>query len=164
MKHPIARTSNGVPVYVDLVRSQAAAHIAHQPHLLELVKELLQRTTVDGSDLRLDEDMGRNIGYSFVVETTEKDTILYAQPIRDDTYARFVKNGIPKTTQHLTVILKKDEDDKYELLDTWIGRLAPPRPGSTDETARSKTYWSNHAYVFDGQPIQLRTVTKVCPY
>jgi len=164
MKHPITQTSNGIPVYVDLVKSQAAANIARQPYLLGLVKELLHQTTVKGPKLSFDQDMGRPVGNAYVVETSDKDTIVYAQRLHDDIFTRFVKNGTPGTTQHLSVILQRDDDGSYELQDTWIGPLNPPRPGSSDETNDSKTYWQTHAFVLDGAPIQLRTLTKVCPY
>jgi len=164
MKHPIAKTKNNVAVYVDLVNSQAAVHIAQQPYLLGLVKELLGQLKAEGPRVRVDQNMGRNIGYNYVVETTEKDTILYAQRLHDETFTRFVKNGMPRTTQYLTVILERDEDGSYQLQDTWVGRLSPPRPGSQHETTRSKPFWATHAFVLDGQAVQLRTVTKVCPY
>jgi hypothetical protein len=164
MKHPIATTSNGSAVYVDLVKSKAATNIALQPKLLGLVKELIQQTKLTTDAVHMESDMGRPLGYSAIVETTDKDTILYAQLLRDDTFTRFTKNGKALATQHLAVILKRDESGDYELHDTWIGRLTPARPGTEDETPASKAFWENHAFVFDGQPLQLRTVTKVCPY
>jgi len=164
VKHPVGHTQNGVPVYVDLIGSKAAKHIAQQPQLLGLAKEMLEQIVVRGVEMNIEHDMGRLIGYNFVVATTEKDTILYGRLLRDDIYTRFVKNGKPLSTHYLTVTLKKDGDKNYELCDIWIGRLNPPRPGSANETAESKAYWSNHAFVLDSQPLQLQTVTKECPY
>jgi hypothetical protein len=164
MKHPIAQTRNGVAVYVDLVKSQAARAIAQQPYLLGHDKEALQNTTAKGPQLHVEQNMGRPIGYSFVVETKSSDTILYAQLVHDTVFTRFVKNGKPLASQHLTMILSRDDDGTYELHDTWIGHINPPRPGSDNETTESREYWDTHAFVLDGQPVQLRTVTKVCPY
>jgi len=164
MRHPVAHTRNGIPVYVDLIRSKAAAHIARQPRLLGLVKEALNKVTARGERVRIEQDMGRAIGYNFVVKTTEKDTVLYAQCVRDTIYTRFVKNGKPTPTKFLVLILYYDQNGGYELHDTWIGRLSPPRPGSDEETDQSKQYWAEHAYVLDGQSLQINTVTKVCPY
>jgi hypothetical protein len=164
MKHLITKTHNGKPVYVDLIHSQAAAHIAAQPRLLSLVEEVLRQTRVDTPTMHIEQDMGREIGYSFVVKTSESDTILYARLIRDQTYTRFIKNGKPLATKYLSILLGVDPSGSYELQDTWIGRLRPPRPGSNNETTTSKPYWENHAFVFDGQAMQARTVTKVCPY
>lgn len=164
MKHIIARTSNDVTVYVDLVHSRAAVQIAHQPYLVGLLKELISRTTVTGEELWLEQDMGRSVGHESIVETSTNDTILYAQRTKDTTYTRFVKNGKPEATQYITMVLKRDDEGEYELVDAWIGRLTPPRPGSQHENAASKTYWQTHAYVLDGESVQSKTVTKECPY
>ncbi len=164
MKHPVGRTRNGIPVYVDLIRSQAAKHIGQQPQLLALAKEMLQQVAVRSPKTSIEHDMGRPIGYSIVISTTDKDTILYGRLLRDEIYTRFVKNGKPTATQYLTATLQRDSNGHYELHDIWIGRLNPPRPGSSNETAESKPYWSSHALVLDSQPLQLQTVTKECPY
>lgn len=164
MKHPIGKAQNNAPVYVDLIHSDAAAHIAQQPHLLGLVGEALQKTALVDALVSLEQDMGRVIGYDFVVATAAADAIFYAQLVREDVYTRFVKHGKPAPTQHLALILRRDDGGEYELLDTWIGRLMPPRPGSTDETSQSKSYWSTHALILDNQSLQSRTLTKVCPY
>jgi hypothetical protein len=164
MRHPVGRTRNDVPVFVDLIRSKAATHISQQPHLLGLVEEVLRSTTVRGPGMNIERNMGRSIGYNFVVETTDNDSVLYAQQLQEDIYTRFVKNGKPLPTQYLTIVLQRADDATYDLVDTWIGRLSPPRPGSADETDDSKTYWKDHAFVLRNEPLQLRTVTKVCPY
>ncbi len=164
MKHPVGQTRNGVPVYVNLIGSQAAKHIAQQPQLLTLAKEMLKQVAARGAEVSVEHDMGRLIGYNFVVATTDKDAIFYGRLLRDDVYTRFVKNGKPLSTHYLSMTLRKDSDDSYEMSDIWIGRLNPPRPGSANETAESKPYWSNHAFVLDSQPVQLQTVTKECPY
>lgn len=164
MKHLIGQTRNGIAVYVDLIQSHAAKHIAQQPHLLNLLAEALQQTTVKSTNAQIEHDMGRPIGYNFVVKTTSSDGVFYAQLLRDDTYTRFVKNGKPLATQHLSMVLRQDKNDAYELHDAWIGRLSPPRPGTPDETAESKPYWADHAIILGNESLQLRTVTKVCPY
>lgn len=165
MKHYVGQTNNGTDVYVDLIRSEAAKQIAQQPHLLGLVAEALQQITPQGTLVDIEHDMGRAIGYSFVIRTTDTDPIFYAQLLKEDTYTRFIKNGKPLATRHLTLHLRlNEESNEYELHDVWMGRLSPPRPGSAGETAESKSYWSNHAFILGNQPLQLRTVTKVCPY
>jgi hypothetical protein len=166
MKHAVGHSRNNIAIFVDLIHSNAAKHIAQQPHLLGLVQEALQAITLSDPEVSIEHDMGRPIGYNFVVSTTEKDTIIYAQLLRDDVYSRLVKNGKPLATQHLTLVLRRqgDKDTSYELLDTWIGELNPPRPGSADESAQSRPYWETHAYVLDKQQLQSSTITKVCPY
>ncbi|HEX8182235.1 MAG TPA: hypothetical protein VF575_01380 [Candidatus Saccharimonadales bacterium] len=164
MKHVIGKTNNGVTVYVDLISSQAANQISRQPYLLNLLKELVERTVITGNELQFDQDMGRPVGHESIVETSDTDTVIYAQKLKDDVYTRFVKNAKPKPTQHVTLILQKNTDDEYELIDTWIGRLSPPRPGSKYENAESIPYWATHAYVLDGEPVQSKSITKDCPY
>lgn len=164
MNHPIVQAKNGVTVYINLIGSRASASIAQHPYLLGLVKEVLQQTRITDSTLYFDHDMGRPIGSANVVETSEKDTILYAQALHDDRYKRFVKNGQPLPTQHISLMLERDADGGYELLDTWVGPLRPPHPASDDATAASREYWDTHAFVLDLEPIKLRTLTKTCPY
>jgi len=164
VKHPIGQTRNGIAVYVDLIQSRAAKHIAQQPHLLGLIAEALRQTTLRGANAMIEHDMGRAIGYNFVVKTAPTDGVFYAQLLREDTYTRFVKNGKPLSTQYLSMVLHRNSDDSYELNDAWIGRLSPARPGTADETAESKAYWADHAIILGNESLQLRTVTKVCPY
>ena len=163
MKHLIGQSRNGIQVYVQLIGSPAGECISRQPQLLSLAKEMFANVTLSGSDINLEYDVNRPIGYDFTVETTDKDAILYGRLLRDDVYTRFVKNGKPLPTKYLTVTLAK-ESDGYELSDIWIGRLRPPRPGSANETVKSRPYWANHAFVLDNQPLQARTITKTCPY
>ncbi|HUC89491.1 MAG TPA: hypothetical protein VMR45_01705 [Patescibacteria group bacterium] len=164
MKHPITQTSNGLAVYVDLVRSPAGLHIAEQPYILGFIRETLEQAKLEDQVVRIEQDMGRNIGYDYVTKTGDSDTVFYARLIRDETYTRFVKNGKPQPTHFLTMILKRDDDGAYELRDAWVGHMCPPRPGSDDENHESKLYWEGHAHVFDRQPLQSRTITRVCPY
>jgi hypothetical protein len=164
VKHLIGQTRNGVQVYVQLIGSQAGKHIARQPQLLSLAKEMLAAIMLHDHQISIEYDMKRPIGYSFTIETTDKDTIFYGRLLKDDVYTRFVKNGKPLSTRYLTVTLSKKGNNTYELSDIWIGRLMPPRPGSDNETTESKYYWSNHAFILDSQALQLQTVTKTCPY
>jgi hypothetical protein len=164
MKHPIGHSRNGIAVHVDLIQSQAAKHISQQPHLLNLIAEALQQTSLSGPNPVVERDMGRPVGYNFVVKTSGTDTVFYAQVLRDDTYTRFIKNGKPNSTQYLSMLLHKNADNEYDLVDAWIGRLSPPRPGTSDENAESKPFWESHAIILGNESLQLRTVTKVCPY
>jgi hypothetical protein len=165
MAHLVGRTKNGVPVYVDLIKSDAAKHIAAQPYLLTLAAEALRSTNAEGAVVSFECDMGRPIGYDLVVETTSNDSIFYVQLVRDELYTRFTKNSKPAATARLSVVLHRNADgESYNLHGLWVGRFTPPRPGSAEETVDSRTYWEKHAFVFENQPIQLRTLTKTCPY
>lgn len=164
MKHEITKTQNGRLVYVDLIHSLAGNSIADHPYLLTLIKERLSRPIFLEPLTREEYDMGRTVGYDFVIETSNKDTILYARLFNETTYTRFIKNGKPTPTPYLSIELKQDPIGHYELLNTWIGRLSPPKPGDPLEVPQSKEYWNNHAVVLDKQRLQTRSVTKVCPY
>ena len=112
----------------------------------------------------IEHDMGRVIGNTDIVETSEKDTIFYAQPNKKSVYSRYAKNRYPSPSPKLCIVLEKDEDGNYELSDTWIGPFSPPFPGDAKETVKSKPYWETHALVQDAQMVQSKTITKDCPY
>jgi hypothetical protein len=164
IKHPIADTKDGIAVYVDLIKSPASVNISQQPHIVTLIKELLKSVAVAGGSVTLEVDFGRNIGNTDIVETTEKDHIVYAKRIKHDAFTRFVRRRTPKPTSFVTITLHKDTDGDYELFDAWIGRSVPPMPGGKDEAADSKDFWAHHALIIEGQSIQTRTLTLTCPY
>jgi hypothetical protein len=166
MPHLIGTTRNNMSVYVDLIGSNAAQHIAQRPHLLNLTAEALRGMSPRGTDITVEHDMGRPVGYDFVVTTsTDTEAVFYAQQVKDSTYTRFIKNQKPSATQYLTLVLQRNEQQSgYNLQDVWIGRFTPPQPGSTTETDDSRTYWADHARIFDSQPLQVRSLTKECPY
>lgn len=166
MKHFVVQAKNGPRVYVNLIGSKASESIAQHPYLLGLAQEALRQTRLTGQKMCFDRDMGRTVGSDDVVETGDKDTILYAQALKGDVYKRFVKNGRPQTTRRVTIVLERDHTDKnsYELVDTWVGPMRPPQPGTDGETKASRSYWDTHAFVLDREPVKLRTLTKTCPY
>lgn len=164
MKHPITTTRNGIPVYVDLIKSPAGTNISQQPHLVTLIKEFLPRSNVTKAKMSIEYDFGRNIGNCEVIETGGKDQIVYAKHVKRDNYIRFVRRKFPKPSTYITVLLERDADGEYALTETWIGQRMPPFPGTTEETEESRTYWENHAFVLEGQPIQFRSMTTTCPY
>jgi hypothetical protein len=161
--HPIT-TRNGVEVYVDLIHSPAAAHIGEQPYILSLAKELLAATKLTGAKVSIEHDFGRVIGTTEIVETTEKDAIVYAKRMKQPNYSRFVKRRQFAPSNYLSMLITKDDSGNYELQDVWIGRHAPPFPTEEEKAPESETYWANHAIVLDGQALQLRTLTKDAPF
>lgn len=164
MKHPVGLSQNGAEVYAYLTASRVGKRLSRQPYLLTLAKEMLAAVTLNGAEVCIEYDLQRQIGYDFIIGTTDKDAVFYACLVKDDVYTRFVKSGNPAPTSFITVMLQQDDDKHYELSDIWIGRLTPPRPGSADETAHSKPYWSNHALILGDQPLQSQTMTKISPY
>jgi len=163
--HFLCTTQDGIGVYVDLIHSEAAHSIARQPQLLEIVKEVLTRRTLTGNKVRIEHDMGRTLGYDYVVHTSDNSIVFYARLLHDSVYTRFVKNGRPTLTQYVAFTLhSRNSTNGYELREVKIGRMTPPRPGAPDEIPESRQYWDNHALIHDSQILQSRTMTKACPY
>jgi len=117
-----------------------------------------------GGRLAIERDMGRVIGNTDIVETSDTDSIFYAQPNKKNFFSRYAKNRLPSPSHKLTIILEKDSDGDYEIVDTWIGPCSPPFPGDVYETVKSRSYWQTHALVLDPQAVQPKTITKTCPY
>jgi len=164
MIHPIGTTKNGVEVYVNLVNSEAASAIARQPQLLSLVKEVLAKQRLTAREILVEYNLGRTIGYDFIVETPDATNVFYAHVMRDKVITRFVKGVKPAATNHITVMLRQATGNTYELRSVRMGRMAPPRPGSPAETDKSRDFWLAHAVVQEGQMLQPKTITKECPY
>lgn len=163
-KHLIAETANGHEVYANLIQSPLKEHISANPHLLTLVREIVAAENITKPTVMIEKDMGRNIGYSEVLEAKEGDVIFYARMMKTASYTKFVKNRRTVSTTILTIHLQKDENDDYELIDVWIGRNYPPTPDAENAAPDSKAFWDNHALVYNGQAIMASTVTKECPY
>jgi len=164
MKQPVGPTSNGKQVFVDLIHSQAAKHIAGHPQLIGHVAEALRQTTVKTAYLKFEYNLKRSIGYENVVPTAPAEKVVYAQTAHDGLYTRFTRKGNPSSTTYVSMALQQNEDGTYDLLDAWIGRIRPPRPGSDNETPASREYWANHAFLLDKQVLRPHTATETCPY
>lgn len=163
-KYTILESGTGYEVYVNLIDSLAGHYLSRQPYVINLMKEVLLAQKLTGPTLVVEKDMGRVIGNTDIIETTEKDTIYYAQPVKQTVFSRYAKNRFPKPSRKLTLHLSKDQNGDYEVTDAWIGPSCPPFPGGQNETSASKAYWESHALVQDAQPVQSRSITKVCPY
>lgn len=163
-KYVITESPSGYEVYVNLITSSAGQYISRQPHVITLMKEVLDAKTLTGLHVAIEHDMGRVIGNSNIVETTDKDTIYYAKAFKKSVFSRYAKNRNPAPSNVLTIILERDADGGYEIHDTWIGPYSPPFPDIDNMAAKSITYWENHALAQDEHAIQAKTITKVCPY
>ncbi len=163
-KYQIAESHNGHSVYVDLINSSAGQYLSRQPYVINLIKEALLLAKLSGSQVIIEHDMGRIIGNTDIVPTSEKDTIFYAQPHKKAVFSRYVKNRSMSPSPKLTIHLEKNSDGNYEIMNTWIGPSSPPFPGDEQATEISRQYWESHALVADEQKIQAKTITKLCPY
>lgn len=164
-KYTIVQSPKGYEIYINLISSSAGHYLSRRPYVINLIKEVLIPLDLSGrARIAIEHNMGRVIGTTDIVETSEKDTIYYAQPNKTKVFSRFARNRYPHPSRTLTVIIEKDSDGNYEVLDTWIGPSSPPFPGDKNEMAHSKAYWQTHALVQDAQVIQSKTITKNCPY
>lgn len=153
-KQALGKTRNGKVVYVDTKRSHAATHLTDTPELMELVKEALPTIDADRDNVYVDKDLGRIIGVSDLVATTEKDEIVYAKRLNRTNYTRFAMNRKPEPTQSVTVVLRKDSEGSYELWSAWIGSVTPQFPGDPLETPESRSFWRRHALVWGNQEVK----------
>jgi len=164
MMHVVGVTSNGITVSVDLAHSGAAQLISRRPHLLTFAGEIISGLTLVDSHLVMTYDMGRAIGYDFIVTPTATDVVFYAQLAKENIYIPFTKKGSPTSTNLLTMILCHSEADGYFLDDLWPGPFRPSLPGSASESDDSKAFWESHAYIYEDQHIKVSSVTHDCPY
>jgi hypothetical protein len=151
-------------VYVNLISSPAGHYLSRQPHVIGLLREALGSINLDGERIIIEHNMGRTIGNSDIVETSEKDTIYYAQPLKTEAYSRYAKHRAPQPSEVLTIVAIRDTGGSYEIQDTWVGSACPPFPGNEFETDASKDFWETHALVDNSQLIQTKSITRVCPY
>jgi hypothetical protein len=75
-KHTIAESPNGYEIYINFISSSAGKYLSRQPHVLPLIKEVLEPLDLTTTTLEIETDMGRVIGNTDIIETTDKDTIL----------------------------------------------------------------------------------------
>ena len=164
-KEFITTTKNGFNVYVETVNSHAATHLQDHPELFDLIKEVLSEYSVNENKIRFETDMGRDIGLTDLVETTDADDVFYAKRPNREKYTRFVNNTEPRMTHFVTIELNIINDTDYEVFTAFIGRLTPPFPyGKDDSNEQARTFWNNHALVTGNQEYLLETVTTECPW
>ncbi len=85
-------SKNGKRVLVDLAHSHAATHIADNPTLLPVLKEVIPGQVLNGDYLQYHVDMGRIIGLTDCVPTDETDEIVWAKRLGRDGYTVFTKS------------------------------------------------------------------------
>jgi hypothetical protein len=162
--HVITGSADTPKVYAHLTLMPLAANISANPHLLRLAEEAVDSANLEGPVVRLEHDMGRSIGHSELVATSDADNIFFARQTKTAGFTRFVKNRKSDPTQFLSLLLARDDDGDYELTNIWIGKISPPMPDAPEAIEKSGEYWARHAVIYNGQPIVSSTLTKTCPY
>jgi len=162
--HIVARSANGRIVYAELTQTPLASNISRTPHLLRLAEEAVADMELTAADIEISYDMGRSIGYCERIDTNDSDAVFYARQSKTAAFTRFVKNRQTVATQHISMHLQLDSDGNYKLCNVWFGSTYPALPGDVEESSTSKSYWSSHAVVFNGQAVIASTLTRDCPY
>jgi hypothetical protein len=164
LKHNIGVSKNQRRVYGYLTQDPVAVVIGRNPHLLSLIKETISTLDLVSPTELIKRNMGRPIGYTEVVATKSDDIVFFAQQTKDGSYVRYVKNRKVESTSMLSLELTQDNDGNYELHAVILGKQPLPFPESgTSGTATHRTYWENHAIVYNGQAIRGNTILKDWP-
>jgi hypothetical protein len=164
MQEHLCHSHNHVDITFDPDASHTATHFEDTPELKAAVTEVLSRTDVEGPKMFFEHDVGRIIGTTDLVVTTDSDEIVYAKRKNRSIYTRFTKSQFPRDCSTVVIHLEQRTDNEYELSSAWIGSIGPSFPGDDNETPDSKPYWSTHALVWGRQEIQEGTETPVCPW
>ena len=111
-------------------------------------------------------DFDRVVGQSVCVETSAQDEIIYAQRPKRWGLSRFVKNRKPEPCSSVVLILKTadGEANTMVLITAFIGTLSEPEPWDRNATERSVEFWSNHALLWDSEPVIAGTETTRYPW
>lgn len=150
----LGTSADGKPVFLDYANTNVEFHILETPDLIELVREALPTISVSNDAQVVTEyDMGRIVGTTTLVETTDSDEIVYAKRIGRDAYSRFAKHRQPVPCSSIVVVLRKGELGYY-LWTAMCARLLPK-----DAWVKDSTFNQTHAMVYDETLIQLDTLS-----
>lgn len=149
-------SKNGKNVFTNVEETNLKLHLLEHPNLLALVKEVIEKSDVVGPNVGIQYDLGRTVGQTTCLETTEADEIVFAKRLQRDSYSRFVKNRAPEDTSLVSVVLF-EEDYGYLVWSAWCGALVPTSPDSEGKMRTSEGFWDHHALVYDPAIIQRGT-------
>lgn len=151
-------SADGEPVFLDWSRTNVEYHLLETPDLISLVSEVISTIPVMGEQQVVAErDLGRIVGTTNLVETTDGDDILYAKRIGRDAYSRFAKNRQPIACSSIVVVLRKGTSGYY----LWTAMCAKLLP--KDAWIEGSQFSRTHAMAFDESLVQLDTISKTKP-
>lgn len=154
----IGISADGEPVFLDSLNTNINYHLLETPNLIDLVIEVLPTISVmDENQIVVERDLGRIVGTTNLIETTDNDDIIYAKRIGRDAYSRFAKNRKPIPSSSIVVVLRKG-DSGYYLWTAMCAKLLPKEAWTVDSQ-----FDKTHAMAFDETLVQLDTVTKSRP-
>lgn len=146
------KSADGIVVDVPL------DHLNQHSNVLEHLGLVVSGMTLGKNDIIKSEiDMGRVIGVTDCVTTTQFDDIVYAKRSGRPWDSRFVMNRTPEPCSHITVVMKRN-GDRYRLLTAYIGRMAEKEPDDYSirndfEYMKAKHFWNTHALVWGKQEV-----------
>lgn len=145
-------------VFLDRSNTNIDYHLLETPNLIDLVREVLPTIhLMNEQQVVVERDLGRIVGATNLIETTDNDEIVYAKRIGRDAYSRFAKNRKPISCRSVVVVLRKG-DSGYYLWTAMCAKLLP-KAAWIEDSEFNKT----HAIAFDESLVQLDTVTKSRP-
>lgn len=130
-----------------------------------LVKEVLADiSSLNRNSLEEEVELGRLIGTTNLVETTEDDDIVFAKRINRKGYSRLVKLKVgPESSTLYVKLIRAKKKDAYILVTAFVGKKTPPEPLPGSDSKKLKKFWSTHALSYENVNIQQGTETTVVP-
>ena len=154
----IGISADGESIFLDPVNTNVDYHLLETPNLIDLVIEVIPTISVMSErQVVAERDLGRVVGTTNLIETTDSDEIVYAKRIGRDSYSRFAKNREPIPCRSIVVVLRKG-DAGYYLWTAMCARLLPK-----EAWIESSTFNKTHAMAFDESLVQIDTLTKLKP-
>ncbi len=159
-----------------LKSGQPVAYRVEGTHLPNEMREILPEilAKIDSSEYDLDADlrfeacvdMGRTIGTTKLVPTSNTDEIVFAQLPHSEGLSRFVKNHgtEPKPTTMVTLIFKVNYGPGYAIVTGGIGHGAQREPWQEDSRPTARHFWAEHAYIWGTLKVIPETETTICPW
>ncbi len=115
-----------------------------------------------------------DVGMANCIPTDESDSIFYAKYLHENRWGRFVRNKQPVPTKIARIVLKKSENNQYQLLAFQLGPAILTEPDDTEalqaETdpvrafQKSVAFWQHHAWVEGSIAIDPLTITHTNPW
>lgn len=146
------KSADGVVVEINL------DHMSQHASVLPLLEEIIPNMKIAGTGfIKTSIDMGRVVGVTDCVPTTQYDEIVYAKRVGRPGKTRFVKNRKPQPSSHVAVVIKRF-GNTFKLLTSFIGQCAEKEPfdksiRTDEEFMQSKHFWDNHALVWGTQEV-----------
>lgn len=171
---PVGNLADGSPVYEKVEGSHLDEHADARP----LVEEALSKITPTAEELEDGNgffvrtvEMGRIVGTSSCVATSDSDDVVYAMRVKNDGsparagFTRFVRGREPVDSTKMAVLAYRHSSGEFWVLVTsWVGRVAEKEPWDNthddDSYAAAVEFWSAQALCFDGSnPVNDTLVT-----